>query len=169
MARLYFLTSADSDLTGGSDFNKKLLPNIISAASGLTVATAGNVTETSYVFTEPPDPGSRGSVTGDFTISVDITTSGTNMSMTFAVARINSAGTQQSISSASSSISLTTTGVKTATLTGVNLGTFASTDRLRLHINHINGGAGSRSFGLNLNSANSYLLTPFIVKFFATT
>lgn len=170
MARLYFFSSIASDLSGGADFNRELLPNITASASALSVSIAAAATETSYGYTEPLDPGLAGTVTGDYTISMDVTTANSNITMSFAVARVNSSGTQQTLSSTSTTVSFSTTGAKTLTLTGVNLGTFASTDRLRVSYNFINAAAhSSQSFGINQNSVDSYITTPFRVKYFVTT
>lgn len=169
MARLYFFSAVTSDLTGGADFNRELLPNITTTASALSVTVAGSVTETSFGFTEPLDPGAAGTVTGDYTVSMDVTTANSNITMSFAVARINSSGTQQAISSTSTTVSFSTTGAKTLTLTSVNLGTFASTDRLRVSYLFANAAMGNATFGVNQNSVNSYVSTPFNVKYFVTT
>jgi len=170
VARLYFFSAATSDLTGGADFNRELLPNITTSASALSVTIAQAVTETSYGYTEPLDPGAAGSVTGDYTVSMDVTTANSNITMSFAVARVNSSGTQQTISSTSTTVSFSTTGAKTLTLSGVDLGTFTSTDRLRVSYLFANAAAhSSQTFGVNQNSVNSYISTPFRVKYFLTT
>lgn len=170
MARLYYISAVTSDLLGGSDFNLKLLPNITATSSALSVTIAAASTETSFGYTEPSDPGLAGSVVGDYTISVDVTTANTNITMAFFVDRINSAGTSQTTSSTSATISFSTTGAKTLTLTGVDLGTFVSTDRLRVNYSFTNAAAHSnQSFGINQNSTNSYVSTPFRVKYFVLT
>lgn len=170
MARLYFLTSETSDLTGGLDFNLELEPNITSTASALSVSVAQAVTEVSYGYTSALDPGQAGSVVGNYTLSINVTSGAADMTMTFAVARVNSTGTQQTVSTASASMDLSTAGVKTATLSNINLGTFLSTDRLRVSYTFINGAAhNARTVGINRNSVDSYILTPFRAKYFITT
>jgi hypothetical protein len=170
MARLYFLSAITSDLSGGDDFNLEILPNITTTASALSVSIAAGATEISYGYAEPLDPGLAGSVTGDYTVSVDVTTLNSNINMSFAVARVNSSGTQQTLSSTSGEVSFSTTGAKTLTLTGVDLGTFTSTDRLRVSYRFRNGAAHTaQTFGINRNSVDSYVSAPFNVKYFVTT
>lgn len=169
MARLYFLSNVDSTLTAPGDFSKRLLPNITSSATSVTTTLAGNTTETAYGYTAPLDPGTAGTSTGTYTFSVDCTASASNMSLAFAVARVNNSGVQQSISSTSSSVDLTTTGVKTTTLSAVDLGTFASTDQLRVSYIFTNGGAGNRSPSIGVNDPDTYVITPFVVKYFGVS
>lgn len=169
MARLYFLSSIDSAITATGDFSKELLPNIPSAASTVNSTVAGNSTEIAYGVTEPLDPGLAGSVVGDYTVSINCSGAAANMVVAFRVARINSTGTMQTESALTSEISLATTGVKTATLTAINLGTFASTDRLRVTYSLRNTATGNKTVTLDVNSVNSYVSTPFRTKYFVTS
>jgi hypothetical protein len=169
MARLYFLSDLNSDISAPGDFSKELLPNISNSLATLSTTVAGNSSESAYGVAEPLDPGSAGSVTGNYTFSVNCTTAGTNMVVGFRVARINSAGTLQTESALSTEVSLATTGVKTATLTSINLGTFTSTDRLRVTYAFRNTGTGNRTAAIECNSVNTYVITPFREKYFVTT
>ena len=166
MARLYFLSNVNSDITAPGDFSKELLPNISGSLATVSSTVAGNSTELAYGVTEPLDPGVAGSVVGDYTFSFDCTGAAANMVVAFRVARINSAGTMQTESALTSEISISTTGVKTATLTAIDLGTFTSTDRLRVTYSLRNTASGNKTISVDVNSVNSYVLTPFRAKFF---
>lgn len=166
MARLYYLSALDSDLTATGDFSKQLATNPVGASSELTTTLAGNTTEISCGYTQPLDPGTAGTFVGDYTFSVSCTGSASNMSVTFTVARVNSSGTEQTVSAESSSVDLTTTGIKTTTLSSVDLGTFESTDRLKVIYTFTNAGAGNRSPSIAVNSYSTYVLTPFKIKYF---
>lgn len=166
MARLYFLSNVDSTLTAPGDFSKRLLPNRSGSMTSVSTTIAGNTTETAYGYTSPVDPGVAGTSVGTYTFSVNCTTSASNMTLAFAAARVNSSGVQQSISATSSSVDLTTTGVKTTTLSSVDLGTFSSTDQLRVSYIFTNGGSGNRSPDIGVNDPDTYVLTPFTVKHF---
>jgi hypothetical protein len=169
MARLYFLSNINSDVTATGDFSKELLPNITGATTALSTTVGANSTETAFGVAETLDPGTAGTVVGDYTFSVNCSTAGTNMNVGFRVARINSAGTLQTESALSTEVLLTSTGVKTTTLTAVDLGTFASTDRLRVTYAFRNAGSGNRTAAIDANSVNTFVMTPFRAKFFITT
>jgi hypothetical protein len=153
------LSATDSDLAAGSGaFNKALV------TSGATTGTSSNITPSSfgskinYGWTPAGVPSTAG-VTGDYSASVQMTlTSGTG-SMSIQLARVNSAGAVQAQSSISSTQSLST-GTKTFTLTGVNLGTFASGDRLRMDI-IVQDGGGSGMLMTITFGASTFLVTPW--------
>lgn len=170
MAQRYYLSSTNSDLSTSSLFNKYVLPNVAGSSAALSVSISPLSTVTGHWFTYPLSPGTGGSVTGNFAISVDVTTSANDVSMYFYVARVNSSGVTQTTSSNSSSVGLDTTGVKTLTLTSINLSTFSSTDRLLTALVFTNiAEHNTRNIGINQNSTDSFITTPFITKFFATT
>lgn len=167
MARLYFFSSVDSDLTGGADFNKALLPSRSTGNTGL-ISIAQAVTETSYAFTPALHPGTAGTVTGTYTVEVDITTANSNMFLSIQLHRINSAGTVQTSSAASTENNITTTGIKTFTFTALSLGTFTSTDRLRVNFICRNSALHSSStFAIGYD--NSDIITPFVARMYSIT
>lgn len=170
MARRYFATTNNSDLTGGADFNRELEYTITGAATALSVTINNASTETSRCYTDPLHPGTKGSVTGDYTVSIFCSTLNASISATVTLHRINSTGTIQTSSSASSSVLFDTTGAKVFTFTGLSLGTFTSTDRLRVDFNFANSSAHTnQSFGVRFNDPDTYVLTPFAVRAFHTT
>jgi adhesin HecA-like repeat protein len=127
---IYTLSGDNSDLSGGADFNKALVE---SGATNTTVSfsIATNSTETSYGFTPSGNPGADGA-TGNYTILARITTGNNNGRLSISLSRVNSSGTVQSTSSATSE-QTTSAGTQTHTLTSVNLGTWAAGDRLRVN------------------------------------
>lgn len=170
MAQRYYLSSTNSDLSTSSLFNKVVLSNVDGSPTALSVSVAQASTATGHWFTTPLNPGTKGSVTGDFTLSIDVTTSSADISMYFYLSRVNSSGTVQTTSSNSSTILLDTTGVKTLSLSSVDLGTFTSTDRLLTALVFTNAALHStRSVGINQNTSNTFVTTPFITKFFSIT
>lgn len=170
MARILFATTNNSDLSGGADFNRKLEYNIIGASTALSVSIAQGATETSYCFTEPLHPGTGGNVTGNYTVSLNCTTANANIAATCTLNRINSTGTVQTSSTASGSVSFGTTGAKTFTFTSLSLGTFSSTDRLRVDFSFTNSAAHSaNAVGITFNSVDSSIITPHTVRKFLTT
>lgn len=164
------MTTNNSDLSGGADFNRKLEYRFTGAATALSVSIAAASTEVSRCFTEPLHPGTGGSVTGNYTVSVFCSTSNANITGTATLHRINSSGTIQTSSAASSSVSFSTTGAKTFSFTSLNLGTFAKTDRLRVDLSFTNSASHSASsFGIRFNDPDSDVVTPFRVRSFSTT
>jgi hypothetical protein len=123
----------------------------------------GGAAEDSRAFTPAGVPGTQG-VTGTYTVKVNVTTSATNVSMSVAVARVNSAGTQQSTSSFTPTQSLGSTGVKTFTtnLTNVNLGTWAAGDRLRVTYRFTNShNSQTRTVVLQTGTTNTEVMAPW--------
>jgi len=129
MSKTYIIKSTDSDLTGGADFNKALTAGT-QTTSSLTINLAASETRTSYGYTAAADPGTMG-YTGNYTVEMNITTGDNNVYGSTYVARVNSSGVQQAISSASTEQKLSA-GVKSFTHTAADLGTWASGDRLRV-------------------------------------
>lgn len=127
---VYVLSGANSDLTGGADFSKAL---VLTGATSTTISfsVATNTTETSYAWTPSGDPGTIG-ITGTYTVKVNITTGSNNGRLAISLSRVNSAGTAQSTSTATAE-QTTSAGTLTFTLTSINLGTWASGDRLRVN------------------------------------
>lgn len=173
MARLYFLSGTNSDLTGGADFSRYLYPNNNSATTTLSISVAQATTaspEISYGFTSPIDPSIYGT-TGNYTVVLDITTTNTNIQASVQLHRVNSAGTIQT----SSAISATQTfgaspTTYTFSFTNLSLGTWASGDRLRVDYRFGNAALHSASsFSIAINDPDCYVLTPFNVRSFVTT
>lgn len=164
MARNYFFTSSNSDLTGGADFSRYFYPNPEASGNTGLISIAQATTETSYGFTPELHPGKAGTVTGNYTVNVDITTANTNIFLAIQLHRINSAGTVQTSSSASAEQQLSTTGVKTYTFTALSLGTFDSTDRVRIDFLCRNNAAHTAST-FAIGYTNTLIITPWEARF----
>jgi hypothetical protein len=167
VATRHFLSSTNSDLTGGADWNKYIRYNTSGSASTISASIAASSTEIQRAFTEPLHPGTKASVTGNFTIKVKVTTGSTALTMAIQLHRINSAGTIQTSSSISGSQSLGA-GTKTFTLTSVNLGTFAETDRLRVDYRFAGSAMGAATITLATEDPDCYIETPFNSRFFVS-
>lgn len=140
MARIYLVTRLSADLTGGDDFDFLLMP-ARNQTGTQRIDVAANSTHTSYLFTPAGHPGLSANPVGSFPnnpaeFRINITTASTNVSLVVRASRINSTGTVQTgpVNSDTGSVSLGTTGVKTFNWDQFSLGTFASTDRLRLDL-----------------------------------
>src|ERR1041384_6911781 len=123
----YILKSANSDLSGGADFNKVLSLGT-QTASTISFSLGSHQTRDSYGYTPAGEPGLSGA-RGAFQIGAEVTTENNHTQISLAVARVNLAGAQQAISGFSSE-QQATIGPKSFTV-GANLGTWANTDRLR--------------------------------------
>lgn len=168
MARLYFLSSTNSDLTGGADFSRALFYNNMAAATTLSITIAGTTTETSRGFTPALHPGVYGA-TGNYTVTVDVTNTNNNIFCAITLHRINSAGTVQNSSTASAEQQFNTGGVKTYTFTALNLGTWASGDRLRVDYAFRNSAMNNQTFTIGINDPDTRVQTPFNVRSFVVT
>lgn len=163
MAVTYHLSSTDSDLSGGADFNKALLTGTSSGGT-ISCPIAAASTETSYAWTPQNVPGTNGTSTGNFTVEINITTAVNNTTVRPYLTRVNSAGTAQAgpIAPAEAAAATTPTGVKTFTWTNPALGTWASGDRLRVEYTFVNSHASAvRTPVLGTNTANEEVITPF--------
>lgn len=170
MARLYFLSSTNSDLTGGADFTRALFYNNNAASTTVSVSVAANTTDVSYGFTPALHPGVYGD-TGNYTVVVDVTTANTNIFCAITLRRVNSSGTVQTSSTASAEQQFNTTGAKTFSFTSLNLGTWASGDRLRVDYGLRNNATmgGAQSVSLGINDPDTRVETPFNVRGFVVT
>jgi hypothetical protein len=164
MARIYYFGSTTSDLSGGADFSRYFYPNPENSGNTGSISIAPNATEVSYGFTPALHPGTAGTVTGDYVVDVDITTANTNIFLAIQLHRINSAGTIQTSSAISAEQQLTTTGINTFTFTGLSLGTFTSTDRVRIDFRCRNNAAHTnQSFAIGY--PNTDIVTPWTARF----
>src|SRR3989475_13177605 len=74
---VYVLKSANSDLTGGADFNKELYPGSETAGT-LAVSVAASATDISYWFTKAGGPGLRGA-NRHYTVEMKVTLAHSNI------------------------------------------------------------------------------------------
>lgn len=161
MSTTYYLTNTNSDLSGGDDFNFKILPDTAATATN-TISVAASATETSYGFTEANVPSDAG-VTGNYSVKLDITTGSNAMQISIAVARINSSGTVQQESSYTAE-QTGSAGVKTFTLTSINLGTWNSGDRLRVNYRFRNTGTHTAATNvIRFNGADTEVVAPWTI------
>lgn len=132
MTTTYILKAANSDLSGGADFTRELSEGTETAGS-ISPSIAASATEDSFGFTPAGIPGaSGGSGAQDYNpIEVNVTSGNNNIQISVAVARVNSSGTQQAIS-AFTAEQQASAGLKTFSRTGIDLGTWASGDRLKV-------------------------------------
>jgi hypothetical protein len=166
MARIYYLSSTNSDLTGGIDFNKHLTSNI-ATASTISPSSGFRATEISSAYTQILHPGSAGTVTGDYTVTIDVTVANSNAFVSVQIHRINSTGTIQTSSATNAEEQISSTGKKTFTLSSVDLGTFASTDRLRVDYIIRNSARGNTSITIATDDVDSSIITPFVTRQFS--
>ena len=158
---VYVLKSANSDLTGGADFNKELYPGAETVGT-IAVSVPASATDISYGFTKAGEPGLSGA-TGNYTVEMNVTVANSNIQLSAAVARVNSAGTQQAISAFTAEQSAGTTGVKTFSFTGTDLGTWASGDRLRVSYKVRNTVASVQSVTLGTGTTSAEATAPWTV------
>lgn len=161
MATTYVLKAANSDLTGGADFTKEISAGT-EAAGSITVSVAKSATEDSLGFTPANVPSTDG-ITGNYTAEVNVTTGSTDIQISVAVARVNSAGTQQSISSFTAE-QTGSAGVKTFSLSSINLGTWASGDRLKVVYRFRNTNTMSaRSVTIETGTTDAEVVSPWTI------
>ena len=166
MPTTYILRDTNSDLGGGADFSKQLLKQT-ATGSTLQVTVAPSATELSYGFTEPDDPSTAG-VTGNYTVEVNVTSGSTDIQLSIQLRRIDSAGAVQS-SSPISSEQTGSAGVKTFSLTDVNLGTWQAGDRLRVDYRFRNTNTHSnRSVTIQFNTTDCEVVAPWAAAFALT-
>jgi len=165
MARIYYFRSTTSDLSGGADFSRYFYPTPEASGNTGSISIAAAATEVSYGFTPPLHPGTAGTVTGDYTVDVDITTANSNIFLAIQLHRINSAGTVQTSSATSAENQISTTGVKTFTFSALSLGTFASTDRVRIDFRCRNSAAHSAS-SFAIGYPNTDIVTPWAARLY---
>lgn len=160
MAITFYLSNTNSDLTGGTNFNKQL--NTATESASTISQTLGNsATATNYAFTNAGVPGVGGVSTGTFTITVNVTTANNNITIAIALARVNSAGTQQAVTAYTATQSAGTTGVKTFTFTDPALGTWAAGDRLRVQYQFVNAAMNNQTVVIETGTVSTSVDTPF--------
>lgn len=168
MATRHFLSSTNSDLAGGADWSRYIRYDTSGAASTVSASIAANAIEVQRAFTEPLHPGTKASVTGTFTVKVKITTGQALSNIAVTVHRVNSSGTIQASSSTTANQSASA-GTKTFSLTSVNLGTFAETDRLRVDYRMTGIAMGAVTIILATEDPDCYVETPFNSRFFISS
>lgn len=127
----YYLKSITSDLAGGTSFSNEISSTAVTAGS-LSVTITNATTETSYGFTKPHKPSNAAWQTGAITVKVNVTTANASAFLSVQADRINSAGAVQESSSVATEQALSTTGVKTFTISSMTWTSGACGDRIRI-------------------------------------
>lgn len=167
MAQRFFTTGTTSDITNATAvINFITAFNVIGGVTttGLSAIASGGTQVVSF-FTPPLHPGLDGNITGNYSFLYTINTANNNISGTCILRRVNSAGVVQTSSAASASQSFGTTGTKTYSFTNLSLGTFLSTDRIRIDITATNGAMNNQSYGIVNNNGIAALNTPSNARF----
>src|SRR5213592_3788158 len=157
----YVLRSTNSDLSGGLDFNRELNPGTETAGS-IAVSVAAGATEYSFGFTRAGQPGVSG-ITGNYIVEMNVTVANANILLSTAVARVNSVGVLQTLSGFAAEQSAGSTGVKTFSLTSVNLGTWSSGDRLKVYYRFRNTAASAQSVTLQTGTTSAEAMAPWTI------
>jgi len=157
----YALRSTNSDLSGGLDFNRELNPGTETAGS-IAVSVAAGATEDSFGFTRAGQPGVSG-ITGNYIVEMNVTVANANILLSTAVARVNSVGVLQTLSGFAAEQSAGSTGVKTFSLTSVNLGTWSSGDRLKVYYRFRNTAASAQSVTLQTGTTSAEAMAPWTI------
>lgn len=160
MARTFRFANSVSDLTLGGAFTHELLDT--AAGTDQITAASGGGTNDGLFATGIGIPG-IGGATGDYTVVLNVSTAASGTEARVTVSRYN-AGFQASVNlNAGAYTSTATTGDKTFTGTGVNLGTWAAGDRLVVTVNvrntNAHGGAAGPTF--DHTATNARVDTPF--------
>ena len=92
-----------------------------------------------------------------------MTVANANIQLSAAVARVNSAGTEQALSSFTAEQSAGTTGTKTFALNNINLGTWASGDRLKVYYRFRNTVASVQSVTIGTGTTSAEATAPWTV------
>ena len=94
----YTLRNDDSDLSGGADFDKDLVVGTVALAT-IQPFVAASSTEDSFGYTQANIPNSATWDTGNWTVEISVSTANIWIYFDAAVARVDSSGTQQEITS----------------------------------------------------------------------
>lgn len=160
MAKTYQLSdTASSDLA----ITDALLAGGDGATGSLSLsASSGGGTASQIFATEPGEPGYSGATpTGTLTVNVNLTSVASGTSYQVILRRITSAGAVAT--SVSSTFGTATLGTHAVAFTNPALGTWASTDRLRVEVvcRNDNAHGGSKGFTFETDTVNAAVTTQF--------
>jgi hypothetical protein len=162
--RRYFPSTLNSDLTGGTFFNRFGTYFLAGTPTGLSFTAGAQQTTTSFVFTQPLHPGTSGTFTGDYTIPVVIATGANQVNLSMSLQRISSTGTVLTNSGATAE-QTAIAGTLTFTFTNLSLGTFARTDRLRIsYIFRNTTGHANIPMQVVFNDEGHFIEAPYAVR-----
>ncbi len=169
MATTYYLTTTASDLDPGAETWSNAVSTTAPGTTTLTSTIAngdgmaGTIDSSDYAFTPSGDPGTTG-VTGTYTLSVVVSTGDSNVTLVPQLARVNSGGTVQTGPTGSDGGGQAlSAGTKTFTWTSLNLGTWASGDRLRIYYDYDNASThgGAEVVVQDIGSAGTTISAPW--------
>lgn len=166
MTITYFLENVSSDLSTPTgvhwNLNLNQVPPGTNNISNTVSNTATPPNEVEYSYTTSGVPGADGS-TGTYTVTAVPNTTDADAVLFVQLHRINSSGTVQSSSVLSVGHILTSS--QTYTFTNLNLGTWASGDRLRLDFSQEGIGAhGNATFDYSIGIAGTRIETPWTIS-----
>lgn len=152
----YYLTSTNSDQAPASNaFSKKLLilPPVAGTMGNTAVAFTAGQAKDGYGFTEPSVPGiDDGTGAKNYSVVMSHTAQACIDTKVF-IARVNSAGTLQTEVQLGAATNMAS--VTTHTFSGIaDLGTFATTDRIRVRYNMQNVCTSAPSMTVNYDTAS---------------
>ena len=155
----YYLSGTDSDLSGGADFNKKLLGSAETAGT-ITVSLAKNATETSYAFSEAGNPNNADWNTGGVTVEVYVTTRSPDVYLNVRADRVNSSGALQESSTSPGEQNLAATGLYTFNIASMDWAAGAAGDRIRIaYIFRNNNTKSTRSVDIQTGTTDTQVIT----------
>jgi len=128
----YLLRAADSDLSGGADWNKQLLYGTEGAAT-LSASILKTATETQYGYSNASIPYNAAWPTGNWTVRVYVTTGSSYIYGSVSISRVNSAGTVQQTCTVSAEQQMTNAGSYTFSFTSLAWTAGAVGDRIRIN------------------------------------
>lgn len=128
----YLLRAADSDLSGGADWNKQLLYGTEGAAT-LSASILKTATETQYGYSNASIPYNAAWPTGNWTVRVYVTTGSSYIYGSVSISRVNSAGTVQQTCTVSGEQQMTNAGSYTFSFTNLAWTAGAVGDRIRIN------------------------------------
>src|SRR5207247_2445959 len=146
-------------------YNGLALGDCINVPNGIDICTgvlAAAPTEDSFGFTRAGQPGVSG-ITGNYIVEMNVTVANANILLSTAVARVNSVGVLQTLSGFAAEQSAGSTGVKTFSLTSVNLGTWCSGDRLKVYCGFRNAAARGQSVTLQTGTTSAEAMAPWTI------
>lgn len=153
MAWTYFVNPTDSDLSGGTLFNKDLQANGTSGFQYLEFSVGSYATKYGHAYSKDDFPYSAQWDTGDFQFSARCySRTGSDVYLSVAVARVNSGGVVQETSAYSSEWKIVTGETHDFTLEDVSWGSGSRSDRLCAIYKFRNSGSYSSNLSFYLTS-----------------
>jgi hypothetical protein len=162
MSKTFIFRNTTANLSVANQlFGYSLLDDTATAGT-FTVNLGNQATLHGYAWTDTGVPGTDGA-TGSYSVEVYVNTANTDITMYTRLARVNSSGTVQTESDAATTQS-TSAGLHTFNFTDLNLGTWASGDRLRVQYTFINASHGNQSCQIQSNTTDTEVATPYTIS-----